>query len=307
MPFDSEAVRGAVFDIQRMSIHDGPGIRTTVFLKGCPLRCAWCHNPEGYERRPQLAFSPALCIGCGYCFEHCPNGAHAMRADAHHLDRAKCAECFACAEECYSGALEVVGQELTVTEVLEEVLKDRAFYEGSGGGMTISGGEPLAQFDFTRRLLALAKSEGIHTCVETSGFASAEHIEGIADTVDLFLYDWKETDPERHRACTGQSNESILRNLRLLDDRGAAIVLRCPIVPGLNLRDDHLQGIAQIARSLKHCQGVNVMGHHGLGEAKRSRFGGVSRDTPFTDMRPEEIESVIARLQAMGVADVTAG
>jgi len=306
-PEQDEALRGMVFDIQRMSIHDGPGIRTTVFLKGCPLSCLWCHNPEGRETRPQLAFTPALCIGCGFCFQRCPQGAHVMAEDAHRLDRESCIECFGCAEECYSNALEIVGKEQSVAEVLAEVVKDRPFYEESGGGMTLSGGEPLIQFEFAHALLAGAKARALHTCVETCGLATAEQLEALLPHVDLFLFDYKETDAERHREFTGHSNKKILANLRVLDDGGAAIVLRCPVVPGLNLRDDHLRGIAGVARSLNHCQGVHIMGHHALGEAKHARLGTADGQSRFPNMSPEDTEAVVAKVRDFGGGNVTSG
>lgn len=301
-----KTIRGMVFDVQRMSIHDGPGIRTTVFLKGCPLSCVWCHNPEGRERRPQLAFTPMLCIGCELCFQRCPQGAHVMIDGEHRLLRDRCIECFACAEECYSGALEIVGREWSVAEVLAEVVKDKPFYEESGGGMTVSGGEPLAQFEFAKHLLLGAKERGLHTCVETCGHVPTGPLEDLVPLVDLFLFDCKETDPERHLEYTGHSNEQILRNLRFLDEHGAAIILRCPIVPGVNLRDDHLRGIVSLARSLKNCQAIHVIGYHALGDAKRTRLGEQEEQPPFPNMTRQEVEAVVAQIRELGGENVSA-
>ncbi len=300
------SLRGMIFDIQRMSIHDGPGIRTTVFLKGCPLHCAWCHNPEGMRAQPELAFTPSLCIGCGYCFRECERGGHAMVDGRHHLEREQCVACFDCAEECYSGALETVGREISVAEVIDEVKKDRIFYNESGGGVTLSGGEPLAQPAFTRAILEAAAREGIHTCVETSGFGPREPIEAIVPYTRLFLFDYKETSPERHIQSTGCSNETILANLRYLDSCGAAIILRCPIVPGVNLRDDHLEGIAAIARSLDHCEAIHLMGYHALGEAKRARFGSGETGEVAHGMTREEVEAVAEHVRALGGQNVLA-
>ena len=304
---EQEAVRGMVFDIQRMSIHDGPGIRTTVFLKGCPLRCVWCHNPEGHDARPQLGFTPRLCIGCGFCLERCPNRAHVMQDGTHRLLRDRCEACFACAEECYSDALEVIGKEYTAAEVLDEVVKDKPFYDESGGGMTLSGGEPLAQIDFARGLLAGAKARGLHTCIETCGFVPTDCLEGLTPLVDLFLFDYKETDPARHKEFTGQTNGLILHNLRFLDAQGAAIILRCPVVPGFNLGDDHLQGIVDLAQSLNHCEAIHIMGHHGLGESKWARLGAEADRPRIPNMSREEIEAVVAQVRDLGADNVSAG
>jgi len=292
--------KGMVFDIQRMSIHDGPGIRTTVFLKGCPLQCLWCHNPEGRATRPQLAFTPSLCIGCGFCFRRCPNDGHVMVDGEHQLRREPCVECFGCVEQCYSNALEVIGKEMAAEEVLAEVEKDNPFYVESGGGMTLSGGEPLLQFDFTKALLEGARERHIHTCLETCGVGPTDRSHELVDLVDLFLFDCKETDPERHIAQTGASNDIILANLRRLDALGAALVLRCPIVPGINLREDHLQGIVDLAASLTHCQAIHVMPHHRLGDAKRTRLGLPPNDHVIPDMTREEIEAVLDRLRTLG-------
>ncbi len=296
-------VRGIVFDIQRMCIHDGPGIRTTVFLKGCPLECPWCHNPEGRSPHRELAYSSALCIGCNACARACPNRLHALENGIHRFQRDTCRACFACAEACPSGALEIVGREMSVEAVMQEVLRDHVFYETSNGGITVSGGEPLEQPEFAASLLHAAKAAGLHTALETSGCATHERMAAVVSATDLFLFDYKETDPERHLRTTGYAHARVIDNLRYLDAQGAAIVLRCPIIPGANLRDDHLEGIADLAHSLQHLQEVHVMGYHPLGQSKRQRLGADATATYRAPSR-DELKQVAQWLRAHGIEHV---
>lgn len=293
---------GIVFDIQRFSIHDGPGIRTTVFLKGCPLACLWCHNPEGISAEPILSFTPDKCIGCGYCFEVCPHHAHRMVEADHVLDRDRCVVCGRCARQCYAQALEVIGREMSVAEVIEEVRKDEPFYETSRGGMTLSGGEPLHQINFSLALLRAAKEAGLHCCIETSGLATFEVIQRTMGLVDLYLYDLKETDPGRHVAFTGVSNERILANLRALHDAGEGVRLRLPIIPGCNDRDDAFREIAALVAELPDLEGVEIMPYHNLGTSKNRRLGltapaGPEPTTPDAD----QVDAWICRFEELGV------
>ena len=292
---------GMVFDIQKFSIHDGPGIRTTVFLKGCPLRCRWCHNPESNTIRPQLSFMPERCIGCGFCFERCPNQAHRMLGDTHVLDRDKCVACGACTEKCYAEALEMIGREETVEEVLAEVLKDKPFYETSNGGMTVSGGEPLMQVEFTEELLRQAKEAGLHCAVETSGYGAFERIERLLPYVDLWLYDIKSIDEAQHRELTGVSNATILANARSLHDRSAQLLLRFPLVPGYNDSDADLVALAAFARELPGTLGVEIMPYHRLGEGKLERLGNDAAERAVADApEPARVNAWIDRLAELG-------
>lgn len=266
--------KAIVFDIQKFSIHDGPGIRTTVFLKGCPLRCVWCHNPESWRPEPELLFTAARCTGCRRCAEVCPAGVHAFTADGRHeLDRAACVRCGKCVEQCPAEALELCGRSLTVEEVMAEVRKDRVFYENSGGGMTLSGGEPMMRPEFTFALLNAAKKEGIRTALESCGFAPQEEFERILPVTDLFLFDIKTMDEAKHLRLTGRDNRLILSNLEFLSGAGAEIVLRCPLVPGLNDTPGELARIGELAERLPAVREVQVEPYHPLGVSKSERLG----------------------------------
>ena len=264
--------KGNVFNVQRFSTVDGPGIRTVIFLKGCPLRCAWCHNPESQSMESELFYKPELCIGCGNCERICPVGAHRICEAGHLFNRERCIACGKCAEECFLNALEICGGEKTVEEIMATVVRDMAFYEESGGGVTVSGGEPLMQLDFTYEILRRAKEQGIHTAVETSGY-TARDISVLHPVTDLWLYDIKLLEEEKHIRYTGVSGCRILENLRRLDDLGAKIVLRCPIVPDVNMDEGHFLALAQLANSLHNVVAVHLEPYHPLGLSKAGQLG----------------------------------
>ena len=241
---------GTVFDIQRFSLHDGPGIRTTVFLKGCWLRCFWCHNPEGIRAKVEVQFQPERCMGCHECVQICPEGAHAVEQNAHTFDRSRCQACGLCVQSCYTGALELSGTKMTVAQVVSEVLQDRAFYENSGGGVTLSGGEPLLQRAFARMILQLCKDQGIRTAIETTAHCPWNNLAELLPVTDLIMMDLKHMDPEKHRAATGVSNEQILANARRLVQTGKPVFFRVPVVPTVNDTPEEISAIASFVRHL---------------------------------------------------------
>ena len=262
---------GLIFDIQKFALNDGPGIRTVVFFKGCPLRCIWCHNPESWEAKIDISFASEKCIGCQWCVKVCPQHCHSLGKN-HVFNRNDCIHCGKCTERCFAEALSLIGKNMTVDEVMTEVEKDISFYRNSGG-LTLSGGEPLAQANFALELLKQAKAIPIHTAVETCAYVSWEKLKKLLPYTDLFLFDIKATDPEKHRRFTGVSNTVILRNLRKLDASNAQIVLRCPLVPGVNDDIEHLQGIAELAESMKNIRRIDVEPFHPLGTSKHERLG----------------------------------
>ncbi len=269
---------GNIFDIQRFSIHDGPGIRTTVFLKGCPLNCLWCGNPESISLQPQLSYLADKCIACAACLTACPE--KALSSDENgkaKLDREQCTNCGDCAAECDPKALEMVGREATVDEVMDVVWRDRDYYKASGGGMTLSGGDPVFQSRFAETLLRGAKARGFHRCVETSGYALWGVLRSLVPHVDLWLYDYKETDSRLHERFTGKPNTLIVENLQRLHDAGAKILLRCPMIPQHNARKEHLDGIAKLAQRLPKLEGVELLPYYDLWRAKLKRLGLKSR------------------------------
>lgn len=262
-----------ISDIQRFCTHDGPGIRTTVFFKGCPMKCEWCHNPETQKFSPQLLFNASLCINCGACEQVCPKHAHIFNVAGHSLDRNLCKNCLICASVCTSEACCVCGKILSVKDVLKEVMKDAPFY-GTNGGATLSGGEPLAQ-DESIELLRKLKEFGINTAVETSGCVSKERILESADFTDLFLYDIKDTDSERLKQYTGGNFSEITDNLFALDRTNKSI-LRCILVFGVNTDEKHYAFISEIYSSLKNCLGVQFLPYHPYGGSKATSVFGKS-------------------------------
>jgi len=278
-----EEVKTLIFDIEKFAVHDGPGIRTVVFMKGCPLRCVWCHNPESQLFEKEIFFSPGKCIGCGWCMQACPKHCHTAENGKHVFHRETCVRCGKCAEKCYPSALETAGREMTVSQVMAEVMKDRIFYDTSGGGITLSGGEPLAHFPFTKALLTAAREQNLQTAAETCGYAPEEHAAALVPLLDYWLWDVKAA-PEHHEEFTGVKSDVILRNLKRIDSMGAKIFLRCPLIPGKNDTPADLNHIAELANSLKNVQRIDLEPYHPLGESKNIRLGKTNLFTsPFAE------------------------
>ncbi|MEW6652672.1 MAG: glycyl-radical enzyme activating protein [Bacteroidota bacterium] len=297
---------GIVVDVHRFSLHDGPGIRTTVFLKGCPLKCKWCHNPEAVSYNPQISFNTEKCKDCFECVKACPAGAHQINSNKHILNFALCELHGECVKVCPNEALTIIGIKKSVTDILNIVLRDKEFYKNSGGGITISGGEPMTQFGFMKSILKSAKDNSIHTCIETCGHAPTDKYLEILDLVDIFLFDYKETDSGRHKDLTGASNNLILKNLSALYEAGAEIILRCPLIPGVNDSLEHLMGIARLYISLPYLKGIEIMPYHNIGVDKAKRIGS---DNNFIRLETTEAEKKewLQKLKSLGCENVKIG
>ena len=292
---------GVIFDIRKYSIHDGPGIRTAVFFKGCPLRCWWCHNPEGQNIEPELVYRESRCIGCGECSRSCQREAISLVAQSISVNRDDCVLCGNCCRMCPSDALSIAGKQMSVKEILEEIEKDRIFYEESGGGVTFSGGEPLLQPDFLNTLLNECKERAIHTTVDTCGFAQYEIIDRIRGKVDLFLYDIKTMDSRKHRKYTGASNERILKNLKKLAEGGSSIVVSFPIIPGINDDDKNVTRTAEFISSLPNIQQVNLLPYHKAGIEKYKNLDKPYKLGRIQPPSNQRINSVKEKMEASGI------
>ncbi len=268
---------GMVFNLQRLSVHDGPGIRTTVFLKGCPLRCLWCHNPESMRPGQELGYRRNRCVGCGQCVGACPHGALRLGSDGIERKADLCQSCFACADACPTGAMEVYGKEMTPQQVVEIARRDKRYYDKTGGGVTFSGGEPLSQAGFVNETAALLHAEGISTAVETSLFGSTQSLEVVAAACDLVMADIKTMDDELHRRATGQSNRPILDNLKRLADLRADVLIRIPVVPGFS---DSLLNIESTARFLLEHTPYRIIELIAMHKLAAHKYEALGRDYP---------------------------
>lgn len=263
----------AVTNIQRFSIDDGPGIRTTVFFKGCPLNCLWCHNPECISAKPQLQYFDNLCCKCGNCVNHCAQGVHTMKDSKHIIDFKRCSACRDCISSCPGGALRVIPYYLTAEQLEREILKDLDFFTCSGGGITFSGGEPTLQATFLSELMANLKKKNIHLAVDTCGYADSSQFQQIFPYTDLFLYDIKALDPVLHHRLTGLDNGIILDNLSLINSRNIPVWIRIPLIKGLNDDLDLLSNTAKFLAQFEVVKKVELLKYHSMGVAKYSSIG----------------------------------
>lgn len=280
--------KGTVVSIMRGSLYDGPGVRTTVFLKGCPLRCLWCHNPESISFTPQLGYFAHKCIGCTKCVAACNNNVHTFQDDIHNVHFERCNISGACLDVCPADALVLYGKCMSVDEIMEQVLPDKPYYDASGGGITLSGGEPLAQYEFAKLILQAAKTNGIHTCLDTAGYVPREHLTEIIEYVDLFLYDYKETSPQKHQIYTGVESQKILDNLDFIYRKNANIILRCPIIPNYNDTEEHFRGILKLKQNYPKLIGVEIMPYHNTGKDKEAAIhheGGIKMPTATEEQK----------------------
>lgn len=260
--------RGLVFDVERFSTKDGPGIRTVVFFKGCNMNCLWCHNPEGIHSKPELLCRPELCIGCGSCAEVCTTGAHAFSENGHSFDASKCRQCLRCADVCFSEAVKACGRTVSVDELMEEILRDKLIYEKSGGGVTLTGGEVMMQHEFAAVLARTCRENGIAATIETNLSLPWSRYEHVLRFLNMVFADIKHIDSGQHREWTGIGNETILENLRRLDSSGLPYVIRTPIVPGFNDNEETVSSIAHILKEMKNLEYYELLTYNPLGASK---------------------------------------
>jgi pyruvate formate lyase activating enzyme len=277
---------GLVFDFKHFAVHDGPGIRTTVFLKGCSLKCQWCHSPESQSTNPEIMVHPEKCIGCGSCVEVCPENAVISPGI---IDAKVCNLCGKCIEACYPGALELIGKNIQVTEILDEINKDRLLYKTSGGGVTLSGGEPAQQSKFTYKLLKALKENGYHSVLDTCGYTTWDNLKKILKYVDLVFFDLKHMNPIKHKKFTGVSNELILSNLKQIVGLGKSTRIRIPLIPGFNDSEEHLRCLSKFLRELP-VETVDILPYHKMGVSK---YDSLDREYKLKDIKLHKKEQLM--------------
>lgn len=299
---DTRQVCGTITQIQRFSIHDGPGIRTTVFFKGCNLRCFWCHNPETQRPTPEIECHPERCIACGSCLAICEHGAHELTAEGKVFHRERCVACGRCAAECFAEALVLIGRVVSVQDVMVDVLADRPFYQNSGGGVTLSGGEPLLQLSFTAALLAACRTEGIHTAIETAALAPWQDLAELLPLLDLVMIDIKAMDESLHRQVTGVGNARILANARRLAAEGVPLIVRTPVVPGVNDTPDAIAEIARFTAELPTLLYYELLPFHPMAAGKYESLGRSYAARDLARPSSDQMELLARIAEAQGIA-----
>ncbi len=296
---------GTVFDIQRFSLHDGPGIRTIVFLKGCPLSCKWCSNPESQNMKPVIMYKKNECLHCGRCINACSRKAISFENKTF-IDRSICTGCGECANACPAGALVVKGKTMTVQQLIRELKKDATTYRRSGGGITLSGGEPLVQYEFAAELLRACKAQGWDTAIETTGAGITEAVEKVIPYVDTVLLDIKHLDTEKHKKFTGIGNEQILKNAARISQISSTVV-RVPVIPGFNYSEEEIRAITEFAKMLRGVRTIHLLPYHTFGENKYDLLG---RDYALADikpLKPEELEHLKTMVEREGFQCIIGG
>jgi pyruvate formate lyase activating enzyme len=298
---------GTIFDVKRFSIHDGPGIRTTIFFKGCPLNCAWCHNPEGIAATREMMYWEKRCARCGTCMDICPQNAISPSPEGTFIiDPNLCTLCGDCAQACPYEARRIVGREVTVAQVMADIERDVVFYDESGGGVTFSGGEPLMQPGFLLALLQACREREIHTAVDTTGFAAPGILDRIGDNADMFLFDLKLMDDERHQVHTGVSNALILSNLRRLSSKGHNVIVRTPILPGINDDDENIVRTGEFVSSLAGPPQIDILPYHNTGVDKYHKLGKTYRLPDLKSLSNSRMTEIANTLRGFGL-QVTIG
>jgi pyruvate formate lyase activating enzyme len=292
---------GIIFNIQRFSIQDGPGIRTTVFMKGCPLRCPWCSNPESQNKFPEIAHRDSLCNKCGRCVEACEVQAISLTDNGVKIDRETCTGCGKCIEVCTPGALKCYGKEMSIEEVYREAIRDTPFYQDSGGGVTAGGGEPLSQADFIAGLFKRCQDSGIDTCLDTCGYAAPSAWEKVLPHANLVLFDVKLMEPSAHRRLTGKSNEKILQNLELVAASGVPVIIRIPVIPGINDSQENITDTARYVANINGLKEINLFPYHRFGESKYAMLDRQYSLSELTTPQHSHIEELVNIVKSFGL------
>jgi pyruvate formate lyase activating enzyme len=295
-------MKGIIFDTQNYAIYDGPGIRTLIFLKGCPLRCVWCQNPESHKLQPQISYFEEKCVRCEQCVEACPNDALQLLDNKIQRDESLCVVCGSCVDACPNEVMEVIGEQKSVKELVEIALRDKPFYDNSGGGITISGGEPTMQYEFLIELLKAMKEQDIHTAIETCGYFKEDLLLSLVEYTDLFLFDFKQMNSSIHKEYTGVPNEMILSNFQLLHSMIGSdrIIPRIPLIPGINIAEENLDAIASFLKQINYQGSVHLMPYNKLTKTKYEKLGMGHLYEDMGELLDKDLEDIVKLFEGHG-------